>query len=80
LAVGYVLGSRAGREKYEQIVAATRKAQGHPAVTQAREKAKALLSTGTSASATPPPALAPTTPMPRPPRRAGTTTTADPLT
>jgi hypothetical protein len=30
LAVGYVLGSRAGREKYQQIVAAARKAQDHP--------------------------------------------------
>ncbi|WP_249998234.1 hypothetical protein [Actinoplanes sp. M2I2] len=54
LAVGYVLGSRAGREKYEQIVAAARKAQSHPAVTQAQEKAKTLLSadSGSSDSAT----------------------------
>jgi uncharacterized protein (UPF0333 family) len=43
LAVGYVLGSRAGRDKYEQIVATARKAQSHPAVTQAQQKAKELL-------------------------------------
>jgi hypothetical protein len=45
LAVGYVLGSRAGRDKYEQIVATARKAQNHPAVTQAQQKAKELLGT-----------------------------------
>jgi hypothetical protein len=43
LAVGYVLGSRAGRDKYQQIVAAARKAQDHPAVTQAQQKAKQFL-------------------------------------
>lgn len=47
LAVGYVLGSRAGREKYEQIAATARKVNAHPSVVQAQEKAKALLSTGT---------------------------------
>jgi len=50
LAVGYVVGSRAGREKYEQIVAAARKAQNHPAVTQAQQKAKALLGSSTDTS------------------------------
>ena len=51
LAIGYVLGSRAGRDKYEQIVAAARKAQNHPAVTQVQDKAKQLLgSTGTASS------------------------------
>lgn len=94
LAVGYVLGSRAGREKYEQIVAAARRAQSHPAVTQARQKARTQRNTGTDSSA------ANTDPMladaqagvtsgdtaPRPPRRrpktAPTTTigTIDPLT
>nr|WP_231957036.1 MULTISPECIES: hypothetical protein [unclassified Actinoplanes] len=43
MALGYVLGSRAGREKYEQIVAAARKARTHPTVTQAQQKAKDLL-------------------------------------
>jgi hypothetical protein len=47
LAVGYVLGSRAGREKYEQIAATARKVNAHPTVVQAQEKAKALISTGT---------------------------------
>lgn len=31
VAVGYVLGSRAGREKYEQIAAAARRYAGHSA-------------------------------------------------
>ena len=53
-AVGYVLGSSAGRERYEQIVAAARTARTHPAVTQAQEKAKALLS---RRSDPPPPSL-----------------------
>jgi hypothetical protein len=46
-AVGYVLGSSAGRERYEQIVAAARTAKNHPAVTQVQQKAKALLTTKT---------------------------------
>ncbi|MEV6350964.1 hypothetical protein [Actinoplanes sp. NPDC051851] len=45
-AAGYVLGTRAGREKYEQIAATARKASTHPTVVQAQEKAKALLATG----------------------------------
>jgi hypothetical protein len=49
LAAGYVLGTRAGREKYEQIAATARKVNSHPTVTQAQEKAKNLLSTGTDA-------------------------------
>ncbi len=53
-AVGYVLGSRAGRDKYEQIVAAARKAQNHPAVTQVQDKAKQLLSTASTSSDTDP--------------------------
>ena len=52
LAVGYVLGARAGRDKYEQIVAVTRKAQNHPAVTQVQDKARQLLSSASTASAT----------------------------
>jgi uncharacterized protein (UPF0333 family) len=51
-AVGYVLGSRAGRDKYEQIVATARKAQNHPAVTQVQNNAKQLLSSASTASAT----------------------------
>jgi hypothetical protein len=45
-AAGYVLGSRAGREKFEQIAAAARKASSHPTAIQAQDKAKALLATG----------------------------------
>jgi hypothetical protein len=45
-ATGYVLGTRAGREKFEQIAATARKAAGSPAVTQAQSRAKALLDTG----------------------------------
>lgn len=49
LAVGYVLGTRAGREKYEQIAASARKLGGHPTVVQAQEKAKQALNAGTEA-------------------------------
>ncbi|HWS33146.1 MAG TPA: hypothetical protein VN408_10435 [Actinoplanes sp.] len=47
VAVGYVLGSRAGREKYESIAASARKVGAHPRVMEAQEKAKALIGTGT---------------------------------
>jgi hypothetical protein len=94
VAVGYVLGSRAGRDKYEQIVAAARKAQSHPAVTQAQQKAKEFLGTATDTpAATPDPEPAvviPATvtaadPVPRPPRRqpksplTGAATVTEPL-
>jgi SLT domain-containing protein len=48
-AVGYVVGSRAGREKYEQLAAYARKTSNHPTVVQAQERAKTLLTTGTQA-------------------------------
>ena len=35
LAVGYVLGTRAGRERYEQMLKTARKVAEHPAVQQA---------------------------------------------
>jgi hypothetical protein len=56
MAIGYVLGSRAGRDKYLQIVAAARKAQDHPAVIQAQQKARQFLGgvTGTAKPATDP--------------------------
>ena len=75
LAIGYVLGSRAGRDKYEQIVATARKAQNHPAVTQVQDKAKQLLSSTSTAPApdTAPQVTMPTSaaggPAPRSPRR-----------
>jgi hypothetical protein len=46
LAIGYVLGSRAGREQYDQIVAAVRKAQGRPAAA-AETGTEPALETGT---------------------------------
>jgi len=54
VAVGYVLGTRAGREKYEQIVAGARKVSSHPTVVQAQTKAKELIggNTGTSTGST----------------------------
>jgi hypothetical protein len=45
VAVGYVLGTKAGREKYNQIAAAARKLSTHPAVGQAQQKAKSALDT-----------------------------------
>ncbi|WP_433796483.1 hypothetical protein [Actinoplanes sp. CA-252034] len=49
LAVGYVLGSRAGRDRYEQITATARKVAAHPTAVQAQEKAKSLLGNGVDA-------------------------------
>ncbi|MCF6526143.1 YtxH domain-containing protein [Streptomyces sp. JJ36] len=39
LAVGYVLGARAGRERYEQLREGGRRIAGNPAVRNARETA-----------------------------------------
>lgn len=36
LAVGYVLGTREGRERYEQLVRSARKVLDHPTVQEAR--------------------------------------------
>jgi hypothetical protein len=76
LAVGYVLGSRAGREKYEQIVAGAAQLGRHPAVVQAKQKAMSALGTGSGPAATAEPtgyeepAFAPAAgPKPRAPRR-----------
>jgi len=41
LAVGFVAGARAGRERYEQLVKLGRKAVEHPAVQQATQTAAA---------------------------------------
>ena len=38
LTVGYVLGTRAGRDKYEQIVDKTRQLRAHPTVVHAQQK------------------------------------------
>jgi hypothetical protein len=45
-AAGYVLGSRAGREKYEQIAETARRVRGNPTVQQAQQKAKQAVGTG----------------------------------
>jgi hypothetical protein len=50
LAAGFVLGARAGREKYEEIVSTARKVKEHPTVQEARgvvqEQANRLMSEG----------------------------------
>ncbi|WP_229070211.1 hypothetical protein [Actinoplanes sp. DH11] len=93
LAVGYVLGTRAGQEKYEQIAVTARKVAAHPTAVQAQEKAKALISTSVDTvntrldTAAAEQATAPavtTSPKPGParrksaPRPAATLSTADP--
>ncbi|MFD1364478.1 hypothetical protein [Actinoplanes sichuanensis] len=47
LAIGYVLGARAGRDKYEQVAATARRLSAHPTAVQAQQKVKALVNTGT---------------------------------
>ncbi|HKE50571.1 MAG TPA: hypothetical protein VKE25_03595 [Actinomycetes bacterium] len=44
LAVGYVLGARAGRGRYQQIVEGARSLADQPAVAQAQEKVTNLFS------------------------------------
>jgi hypothetical protein len=50
LAAGFVLGARAGREKYEELVQAARKVKEHPTVQEAagvvQEQTSRLLSEG----------------------------------
>ncbi|GAA0584345.1 hypothetical protein GCM10010172_81650 [Paractinoplanes ferrugineus] len=54
-AAGYVLGARAGREKYEQIAATARKVSENPTVVQTRQKVMSQLGadTGAGSSSTP---------------------------
>jgi hypothetical protein len=40
LVTGYVLGARAGRQRYEQIAKTVRGVTGHPAVVKARATAR----------------------------------------
>jgi hypothetical protein len=40
LAAGYVLGTRAGRERFDQLVQKARELSDHPTVVQAEQKAK----------------------------------------
>ncbi len=52
-AVGYVLGTRAGRERYEQIRSGARKVAGNPRVQAASSRAQeAVKDTVTSAVST----------------------------
>lgn len=44
--MGYVLGTRAGRGRYEQIVRAWRRFRGHPAVAQLSDQAVGLVDAG----------------------------------
>ena len=48
-AVGYVLGTKAGREKYQQIVDGVQALSEQPAVAQARANIKSLIGQGTTA-------------------------------
>lgn len=41
--VGYILGARAGRDRYQQIVAGWRQVRQHPAATQLADQAVGLL-------------------------------------
>ena len=67
LATGYVLGSRAGREKYEQIVAQYQRVSSHPSVVQAQEKTKQALSSRASGVITKLDPTAPAEPPAEPP-------------
>jgi hypothetical protein len=69
LAAGYVLGSRAGREKYEQIVAGWQKVSGQPAEVRAQDEAGAVAAELTTAE----PDVPAIAPRPRPTRKATTT-------
>jgi hypothetical protein len=57
VAAGYVLGTRAGRGKYEQIVEGARQLRANPSLAQAQATAKKLATTPSpSPSPTPAPA------------------------
>ena len=50
-AIGYVFGTKAGREKYQQLVEGARAFSEKPAVQQAQSKVKDMVGQGTSAVA-----------------------------
>lgn len=50
-AIGYVLGARAGRQRYEQIVRMYRSMRSHPAVAQLTDQATGLVDAGRHAVA-----------------------------
>ncbi|MDQ3150354.1 MAG: hypothetical protein M3R63_01060 [Actinomycetota bacterium] len=41
IAIGYVLGAQAGRERYDQLMQTYQRVAGHPAVQSAAVKARA---------------------------------------
>ena len=49
-AAGYVLGARAGRERYEQIRTQAQRLAGDPRVQQAKEKAQEKVTEATSSA------------------------------
>ncbi len=49
--IGYVLGARAGRDRYHQILAAYRRLRSHPAVAQLTDQAVGLVDAGRHAVA-----------------------------
>ncbi|GAA1776961.1 hypothetical protein [Luedemannella helvata] len=50
VAVGYVLGTRAGREKYDKIVEGARNLADQPPVVQAKSRFQELVGAGTDAA------------------------------
>lgn len=50
-AVGYVLGARAGRARYEQIKVQAQRLAGNPRVQQAKDKAQTTVATSAAAVA-----------------------------
>jgi hypothetical protein len=92
LAAGYVLGTKAGRERFDQLVRGVRKVGDHPTVVQAQDKVKEFLSsntdrhqpsasTTTPAAATAPPKASPKASPARPSATSslGTTATTRPV-
>jgi len=51
-AIGYVMGARAGRERYEQIKRWTVEARKHPAVAQLADQSVGLVDAGRYVAAT----------------------------
>ena len=58
LAVGFVAGARAGRERYDQLVKLGKQAAGHPAVQNATQAATAKVTDLTKTAAAKAPDLA----------------------
>lgn len=50
LAVGYVLGTRAGRERFEQLAGSARELSNRPSVQEAKDKATRAMRGATSAT------------------------------